>query len=127
MTGASALTRMLVENDVRTVDLGRKTSCFAGITMLLSYTLWSVAAKLWGETRVNGWRMCWFGYLGTRITGTCSADYCLAEGQRKPSRINLSQLGATWPKLDNQKTIVFNRRRTTLYGRDTSVFPIVSS
>ena len=48
MTGASALTRMLVENDVRTVDLGRKTSCFAGITMLLSYTLWSVAAKLWG-------------------------------------------------------------------------------
>ena len=39
----------LVENAVRTVDLGRKTSCSAGITMLLSYTLWSVAARLWGE------------------------------------------------------------------------------
>ena len=45
--GRFCIDKNLVENAVRTVDLGRKTSCSAGITMLLSYTLWSVAAKLW--------------------------------------------------------------------------------
>ena len=46
--GRFCIDNNLVENAVRPLDLGRKTSCFAGITMLLSYTLWSVAAKLWG-------------------------------------------------------------------------------
>ena len=46
--GRFCIDKKLGENAGRTVDLGRKTSCSAGITMLLSYTLWSVAAKLWG-------------------------------------------------------------------------------
>ena len=68
--GRFCIDKKLVENAGRAVDLGRKTSCFAGATMLLSYTLWSVAARLWGETRVNGWRMCCYGFPGTRINGT---------------------------------------------------------
>ena len=47
--GSFCIDKKLGENDVRPVDWGEKTSCFEGITMLLSYTLWSVAAKLWGE------------------------------------------------------------------------------
>ena len=62
--GRFCIDKKLVENAGRAVDLGRKASCSAGIMMLLSYTLWSVAAKLWGETRVNGWRMCWSGSPG---------------------------------------------------------------
>ena len=46
--GSFCIDKKLVENAVRPVDLGRNTSCFAGITMLRLYTLWSVAAKLWG-------------------------------------------------------------------------------
>lgn len=46
--GSFCIDKKLVENAGRPVDLGRKTSCFAGITMLLSYALWSVAARLWG-------------------------------------------------------------------------------
>ena len=90
--GRFCIDNNLVENAVRALDLGRKTSCSAGITMLLSYTLWSVAAKLWGETRVNGWRTCCSGSPETRINGTCSVDSCLAEGQRRPSKINFCEL-----------------------------------
>ena len=46
--GRFCIDKKLGENDGRTVGLGRKTSCSAGITMMLSYTFWSVVAKLWG-------------------------------------------------------------------------------
>ena len=46
--GRFCIDNNLVENVVRPLALGRKTSCSAGITMLLSYTFWSVAARLWG-------------------------------------------------------------------------------
>ena len=90
--GRFCIDKNLVENAVRTVDLGRKTSCSAGITMLLSYTSWSVAARLWGETRVNGWRMCCSGSPGTRIIAKPSVNSCPTSGQSKPTRINLTQL-----------------------------------
>ena len=46
--GRFCIDKKLVENAGRAVDWGERSSCFAGIMLLLSYTLWSVAAKLWG-------------------------------------------------------------------------------
>ena len=62
--GRFCIDKKLVENAGRPVDLERKTSYSAGITMLLSYTLWSVAAKLW-----RGDPSEWMEDVLLRITG----------------------------------------------------------
>ena len=97
--GRFCIDNNLVENAIRPLALGR-TSCSVGTTMLQyvppSSTPWWTVARHWTLTRVNGWRMSCSGYPETRIIAKPSVNSCPTSRLNKPTRINLTQLGATW-------------------------------
>lgn len=67
--------------------------CYGVATFASSIPWWTVA-RPWTLIHVNGWRMSYSGYPGTRITVKSSVNSCQTSGQNNPSRINLTQL---WP------------------------------
>ncbi len=69
-----------------------RASCFAGITMLLSYTIWSVAAKLWGGDFLE-----WMEDVLVRMPGN--------ENKRDVLR---GLLRGKWGKEDQVKSIFAN-------------------
>lgn len=85
----------LVENAVRSLALGRRTSCSVAITTplsgLQSSTHWSAPARGMVWTRTNGWKTYWLRSRNMKIRSWTCRNSFLITGKMKPTCKKMSR------------------------------------